>query len=177
MTSNPFAVGDIVRLKTGTSPQRVIAVGRVNITAKYTSPGGHHYPPTTRHHDKFIHFEEPQMSQPTLFKTPDNQYGTLLARDSAGNMVLELKGSVPKVQAYTPDQLEEVRPYTILVQAVGDARSEFHMEADKGSVEEGDLVFLPKHNTLIKIVKLDTKSKSARCRLKGIKLVGEPIAA
>lgn len=131
-------VGDIVRLKSGNAPLEVIAFLGNDIQARYLSDRHGHYEPITRSRNRFVLHEnfpkEEIMTTPTLYQTKDGKFGTELARNSEGKIVLELKGT-GDVIAIDPSDLTEVRPYTVNV-AGG------HYEAPKGVLKKGDLLIL-----------------------------------
>lgn len=163
-----FEIGDIVRLRTGYSPQMVVDIpDPQRLTTRYLSDRTGQYTRTRPFH-RYIHMENPVKLYRVIDK-PDT-FGTLLARDSQGNLVLELKGS-SGVITKRPDEVEEVRPYTVLVHVLNNSSSS-HLEVEKGSVELHDLLFMPEAATFGVVVKLDTKHSSAQTRsFKKVQLV------
>lgn len=89
-------------------------------------------------------------------------FGIPLAKDSAGNVVIELKGS-GIVTAIPPQHVEEVRPYTVLLEGQG---FQSHFEADpNANLKVGDvLLFTEPYPMLATVKKLDTKSDSTKGR-------------
>lgn len=85
--------------------------------------------------------EETPMSKlyQTIEETP--RFGTFLARNSAGQIVLEMKDSSGKVEAFDTDKVEEVLAYTVLI--MFDDGSGTHYEAPKGKLQEGDFLIFP----------------------------------
>ena len=73
----------------------------------------------------------------TLEETP--RFGTFLAKNSAGQFVLEMKGST-NVEAFDQDKLEEVKPYTISLKLANE--KEVSIEASKDKVKEGDVLLV-----------------------------------
>lgn len=218
LTAPPFKVGDIVKLKTGTSLQRVTGVQFRRQTAKpWKSCDGScmwcvsaEYLNSGPYYDaagrelwrdawdyELVNQPEQQKKETTqmtkLYKTTidgKDAFGTLLARDSNGNLVLEIKGTGQPV-AVKPEDAEEVRPYTVAVRFFGGngtlATTEYHFETDKGAVKKGDLVVLSGpasasgEPVLALVSRVDTKSDRATKRLNGVvlqttKIVGTPAA-
>ncbi|MES0134467.1 hypothetical protein NKJ88_05790 [Mesorhizobium sp. M0016] len=101
-----------------------------------------------------------------------NRFGSFLAYNSAGQIVLEMKGAGANVQAFNQDEVEEVRPYTVAAVSGGSPR---HYITKKGSVDKGDVVLTPT-GTLLYIIRLDTKSPKVEGTLKGRKLLSESVA-
>lgn len=111
-----------------------------------------------------------------LYQTKDGKFGTFLAKDSSGRIVLEMKGS-GEAAAYAATDIEEVRPYTVLVSMAADmaldGKSRRHYEAVRGSVEVGDLVLTPQ-GKLLQVHSVDTKAEPEG-RLEGRRLVTEAL--
>lgn len=188
--SCPFEVGDIVRLVTGASHQRVTAVhppriGFVDyrIQTIYVSSRmeGYDYKGQLRPVSKYILIkkrEEKETEEMTkLYQTKNGaKFGTLLARNSAGRMVLEMKGS-GEVETFAAEEVEEVRPYTVQVTSCGDdsigGKSRVHFEAVKDSVSVGDLILTPQ-GRILRICEIDTK-KESEGRLEGRRLMTEQL--
>lgn len=177
--------GDIVKLKSGTSPQRVLRV-KADIPAallEYVSdPGGDKFGHCWRRVEELelIEFDIDEKecdmsgkSTTTLYQTRAEpvRYGTFLTKNSKGQLVLEMKGSSGAVEAFDPDQVEEVIPYTVSVLDL--VHGEVHFETTKGSVQVGDVI-LSESGHLVKVNALDTKQKGAQ-KLKGRKLVTVPL--
>ncbi len=156
--SHEFKEGDIVHLRTGHARQRVIKTRPHTIRTQYLSetyPG--QYPRKFRAAADYILItqseEDTMTNKPTLFKTKDDQYGTLLTKDSQGRYVLELKGS-NKVDAFDPKDLEEVMPYTV---EIHDNRGgTHHYEVTEGSLEIGDVILFD-NLAMGQVQKLNTK--------------------
>jgi len=117
---------------------------------------------------------EIQMANNTLYQVKGHElYGTQIATNSEGKIVLEMKGT-SEVKAYEKSELEEVMPYTVGVKFI-DGGQNYHFETDKGNVSEGDLIVRlddGHYGKVAEVVSLDTKSKAATKRLNAFVLKG-----
>ncbi len=174
MTTN-FKLGDIVRLKSGTSPQRVFGIdeglhGVVALKTQYLSYGECDARDIAvikwRRATDYVLFDEKTSTTETTemaklyeIKAEDGattRYGTFLAHNSAGKIVLEIKGT-GAVEAFDPDQIEEVRPFTIDVLDANGQRSSY--STVKGLVDVGDHLII--HRKIYRVMKVDSKSSTA----------------
>lgn len=105
-------------------------------------------------------------------KTGDALFGTLLARNSAGRLVLEIKGT-GQVKDFAPDEVEVVRPYTVRVRNVMTCQQQ-HRTAAKGAVVVGDVLLTG--GALFEVEAIDTKNANPVGTLTGRKLATEAIA-
>lgn len=106
------------------------------------------------------------------------RFGELIATNSEGLFVLEMKGTGGKVETFAPTSVERVHPYTVAVTFIGSnsqnkERSKYHYLARKGDVEKGDLILMGRF--LVEVVGLDTKSSMATVQLTGRKIVTIPL--
>lgn len=190
----PFKVGDIVRLKMGRSPIRVMEVAKVErakvgsnrIWKKfpdkvwairftyvsqldYVARYGTNYdqePHRWRIASDFVliekHKENEVAETEKLYLTKEGSYGKFLTHDSQGRAVLEMKGS-GNVQAFKPEDLEEVVPYTICITESTvrpDRRpDQIHIVVAKGSTKRGDLLIGP--SGVYRVSEIDTKCRKA----------------
>lgn len=102
-------------------------------------------------------------------------YGTLLATNSSGNYVLEVKGGSGELITRPKSEVEEVFPYTVAVNFFNDSGAlgkEYQYLSKKGDVEVNDLLVIntPHGVSLVLVTKLDTKSSAATVELVGRKL-------
>lgn len=184
-----FNKGDIVVLKTGEAPQRVLDVCHGGsskygwaIRAQYLNDPDDNYGTSRRWRaaDDFKPYEGDAPETETTdmanelyqTKTGDALFGTLLARNSAGRLVLEIKGT-GQVRDFAPDEVEVVRPYTVRVRNVTTGQ-QVHRTAAKGSVVVGDVLL--HGGALYEVEAIDTKSGKPSGTLTGRKLVTEKIA-
>lgn len=184
-----FKVGDIVRLKTGHSPERIVKIvtkmrstGRfVGLHCVYLSDELAYL----RNHDlmyvrhlcdskDFVHYVKPEkekeMNDLYQTKAEPKEYGTLLAKNSAGRLVLEIRGTTI-VKDFAPDEVEIVRPYTVELYNFSTGNS-MHYISVPGVLARGDLVVAS--NQLHRVTGIDTKSKSSSVLI-GRKLLSEEI--
>jgi hypothetical protein len=193
-----FERGDTVRLHSGTSPQKVMDVKQVSgsvarragvhdgtqvLLTCYLSGlagwnGAYPYERRWRAASDYV-LLPPKPAQatqenvmPKLYQVTYDGKPALLVKNSAGDLVLELKGS-GDVAAFKPSEAEEVRPYTVSVKFV-DSGTIYHFEAVKGSVEVGDRLLLDS-DAVARVIALDTKSPSATKKLRGRKLLTAPL--
>jgi hypothetical protein len=183
---NKFSVGDIVTKLQGKMPCRVVNVP--------DDPSGRGW--YSKYQCRYEHSNTPFQAYERELKLYDNQatmtttktlysftkadgtvgYGTYLATNSANQLVVEEKGT-GAILTFNKDQLEEVLPYTFAVKI---GKNETHYVGKPGCVEKGDVVMLSGADTdysIGRVVAVDTKSKSARAKFKGVKLVTQAIEA
>lgn len=160
----PFNVGDIVRLKNGTAPQVVRALlphasypCHWLIKATYQNdPDGDLYGSSWRaardyvkldpdtHEDLVFDENEPKRKNdmPKLYQVnaETDTFGTFLAHNSEGQIVLEMKGDGGKVRAFNKSDLTEVKPYTVALTNSMSGQRHVQYRVVKGSLAVGDLV-------------------------------------
>ena len=184
-----FAEGDIVVLKTGEAPQVVLALGRYNGTpslrTRYVSDPDDCYDTSRRWRaaSDFRRYQgdtpetatETKTAMATLYqtKTGEVEFGTKLAVNSKGQLVLEMKGT-GEIRAVDPKEVEIVRPYTVQLQNMASGQMA-HRTAVKGTVAVGDLL-VDNSGQFCRVVDIDTKNPSPKGKLTGRKLVTEALA-
>lgn len=92
-------------------------------------------------------------------------YGTQIATDSEGRIVLEIRGGDQPVAAYFQAELEEVVPYTLCVQFPVRAVS---FRSAKGEFLEGDVLLVTNSaNEMVmgRVTKINTKDRNAEKEL------------
>lgn len=182
---NPmFKVGDIVKLKTGTAPQRVVkvlwsdATWRVEIKCEYLNsrkelsfrPETDYelYTETTKEHTE----EHPMKGK--LFQTLDGSvYGEGLVIDGDGKYVLKLNNGDYK--AFTAAELKRVMPFTFDVIFNGMSNKRYSYLGKAGSVEVGDILMDAKDFTIARVVAVNTESDAATKNFEGVKLKAEAL--
>jgi len=119
-----------------------------------------------------------EADMPKLYQTKEEtpRFGTHLAVNSAGKIVLEMKGS-GEVLAFDKKEVEEVRPFTVDVKFAGFAgnATTYSYFAVKGSVSVGDILMIEGGSDFAKVVRVDSKSDKATKHLKGRRLMTEAI--
>lgn len=102
-------------------------------------------------------------------------YGTILATNSLGKYVFEVRGT-GEVKTVEKNQLEEVIPYTVTIKFLGSDSKTYSFFSADGTVSVGDLIFLPMYNQIVMVTGVNTKSKLATKWLEGTKLLlGEEV--
>lgn len=170
--SSTFKIGDIVRLKTGTAPIRIEAVTKSFFTGEYVSSGTRIVARSTNDivlHEDYNNIEtdgETKMADTkTLYEIKlslieEPVYGHYLATNSSGQWVMEQKGT-GKIHTVDKADVQEVLPYTIGVQFISDGGvgKTYSYFADKDKYQVGQVFVMG--NSLVTVVDVDTKSKSA----------------
>jgi len=180
-----FNVGDIVKLKTGTAPQRVVKVlwsaldNCMHLKCEYINSRKElEYRPET---DYEIYIEtrpEQPKEHPMkgkLFQTLDGSvYGEGLVIDGDGKYVLKLNNG--EYKAYAVDQLKRVMPFTFDVIFNGMNTKNYAYLGTAGSVAVGDILMDSKDFTIARVVAVGTESDAATKTFSGVKLVTSAIA-
>ncbi len=108
-------------------------------------------------------------------KTAPERFGTFLAKNSRGEIVLEIKGT-GEVVAFKPDEIEVVTPYTVNLQPLDKALSSVHVLATIGEVELQDVLLELDTGIVFRVTALDTKAKSPKPnRSKWLKIPASPV--
>jgi hypothetical protein len=117
-----------------------------------------------------------EADMPKLYQTKEEtpRFGTHLAVNSAGKIVLEMKGS-GEVLAFDKKAVEEVRPYTVDVK-FNNSGTTYSYFAVKGCVSVGDILLIDGGTDYARVMKVDSKSDKATKHLKGRRLMTEEIA-
>jgi uncharacterized protein YodC (DUF2158 family) len=116
--------------------------------------------------------EETAMTKLYQTKEETPRFGTLLATNSAGHLVLEMKGS-GAVETFPKSAVEVVHPYTVDIRFPGSSQTYSYL-ARKGEVEVGDVILVDAER-IAKVVKINTKSNRATVNLIGRKLLTMPL--
>lgn len=195
MSKQLFKRDDIVVLRTGYAPQIVLDVRRAANgwgtyelrTAYYRwfngseelqykwrrqedfvpyqgNPDEQEYP----NHPKYQKETPVNKLYQTLEETP--RFGTYLATNSTGQIVLELKGT-NQVEAFDKDKIEEVKPYTIA--CLNHEGRQLNFTTTKDRVKEGDLVI--GEFGLVRVAKINTGFEGNAPELVGRKVMTEEL--
>jgi hypothetical protein len=124
---------------------------------------------TAFNHEETTNAKENDMAK--LFQTKEEtpRFGTMLATNSAGKYVLEMKGS-GDVLTFEKSEVEEVKPYTVGVRFELNG-TEYHYLSRKGDVEKGDVLFVSGSSSFAFVTSVDTKSDKATKELTGRKVL------
>lgn len=143
--------GDWVRLRTGRQPMVVERATSGKIWARYLTSSPEYGPQRGRAAEDFVLVKKASAAAPKkeksvtkLYQTKSAenqvpQFGTYLATNSKGEIVLEIKGT-GAVEAFKPEDVEEVRPHTVGIRVSGQPIR--HYEIPVGVVERGDVLIL-----------------------------------
>lgn len=173
-----FKTGDIVVKRCGKKPARVIG--------KHHWYNGHFECEYLHNNSKFAasaddlkHYEgdlEPVTQTKTLYSfTLDGKicYGTHIGTNSQNQYLIEEKGT-GQIRVFDKKDLEEVLPYTFSAKM---GNSENHYVGTPGSVQKDDILLYTGSGRLevAVVTAVDTKSKTARGKFKGVKLSTAPL--
>lgn len=171
-----FKKGDVVVLRTGNKPQRIIDLNSVYLRVQYLSdPDQEHG--RWRSKSDFRHYEpdtttsiqETLMAKLYQTKDAEPKYGTFMCRNGIGQIVLDMKGTnLP--MAFNEEDLVEVRPYTVCLS------DNSHYITKPESVARGDWVL--GKGGVMRVTQLDTKCDSASVNLSDVfqRIQTSPIA-
>lgn len=113
-----------------------------------------------------------------LYQTKDAEprFGTKLTVNSQGQFVLEMKGEGGKVEAFNPEDLELVVPYTVQLDCVVPGESGMHIQCEKGKLEKNDLLMSITTGRIYRVSHVDTKNRSPKAGpFQFLKIQGEHI--
>lgn len=188
-----FKEGQLVVLKTGYAPQIVLGVrpiwgGSWEIRCTYHRwfQGCEELHTKWRRQEDFDQFngDPDQVAYPRtskyekatsvnkLYQTLEEnpRFGTYLATNSTGQIVLELKGT-NQVEAFDKDKIEEVKPYTIA--CLNHEGRQLNFTTTKDRVKEGDLVI--GEFGLVRVAKINTGFEGNAPELVGRKVMTEEL--
>lgn len=117
---------------------------------------------------------EGNITMSKLFQTKEAtpRFGTLLATNSAGLYVMEMKGT-GEVLTFAKTEVEEVKPYTVRIR-FSNSNSEYDYLSRKGDVDKGDVIIVSGSVDFAQVVAVDTKSDRATKDLVGRKMMTAP---
>lgn len=199
-TPNPFQEGDIVRLKNGQKPMEVVKIKTGYIRTRYlgrpayTDYSGREYDNGWRECTAFVlvardgvvveHYpgekkEKTEMAK--LYEVTVGEtvvFGTLLAQNSQGRLVLEIKGT-NEVRDFDPKDVTEVVPYTVAIRVGVDVSGAktvgaSHYKCKPGALAVGDVVLFS-NGAFGRVTQIDTKKADGQSLKNARKLVTEAI--
>lgn len=188
----PFKTGDKIRLITGRSPIMVLecdwfdeSTGPPKISAKrrhqrfrggwfirfmYCSAMSYSHNNEADHRnwreaEDFVFYDNVEIPMNKLYQTKGEpvQYGTYLAINSKGRIVLEMKGTA-EVKDFAKNEIEEVKPFTVALTRFegghrdGETR---HYQMDEGTVAVDDVLLHLSNGNLWKVTAINTKHDSS----------------
>lgn len=116
------------------------------------------------------------MSDLYQVKKAIERFGIFLTRNSAGHMVLEMKGENGKVETFPEEELELVTPYTIRIRKVaGDSHAD--LLAEKDVFKKDDMLLDLNGGTVWYVSDINTKIRNASDgkKLKFVRIQTEPV--
>jgi len=121
--------------------------------------------------------QKTENDMPKLYQTTEQtpRFGVLLATNSMGKLVLEMKGT-GIVETFEKAEVEEVKPYTVSIK-FQDSSNEYQYLSRKGDVEKGDMILVDGNGHMAKVIAVDTKSDRATKELKGRKVLTAPFGS
>lgn len=198
-----FSPGDVVKLKTGKSPQRIVKIRwdqhqkiwkvsayylssdreirrHQEITGNYDIPEVLLRRPRDQHDFELYHqlTEEKETVMTDLYQVKGavERFGTKLTENSQGQFVLEMKGEGGKVEAFNPSDLELVVPYTVQLVCVPPTDSSMHIQCEPGKLNKGDLLIHETNGKMFRVSAVDTKNRSPKSgSMTFFKLAGESV--
>ena len=183
----PINTGDIVRLKTGQAPMRVLhrqsrnhsSLGTISVYLKCEYLSSRKII-DWRSEEDFVAYTDSEKIETEkeitvthkLYKTVDGKrYGEYRAKD--GDKVLLLMSDSGSYEAFAPEAIKRVMPYTYDVMFSGTGKT-YSYVGTEGEVVVGDLL-LGDSMTVARVVAVGTESESATKRFVGVKLVTAPL--
>ena len=97
-----------------------------------------------------------------LYRLPDDKYGEYMATEKDGRYVMKIQGS-GEYKAYSPDDVEEVLPWTFLVAHITGDYANRHYVAPENSVKQNDHVLLTVDSQMVigRVTAVNTKDRGA----------------
>jgi hypothetical protein len=181
----PFKVGDLVCLKTGQAPQKVLEVKGHCIRCEYVSSRkqvGFRSANDYVSYEYYVPDEDKNMKdydmKDKLFKTlTDNRFGTGLAIDSDGKYVLKMQDT-GNFESFDEVTLKRVMPYTFDVEFLtgnSNRQNRYSYRGREGQVVVGNILLLNDSTSIARVVAVNTESESATKTFDGVKLLTEAL--
>ena len=193
-STGKFSVGDTVRLRNGRAMMRIVKTRGHAVQADYVSRTNAGYSGRLqwRSESDFVFYKTPNRDE-TVIETQERntdmknklyqtreatpRFGTMLAVNSQGKLVLEMKGT-GEVLAFDKNEVEVVMPYTFGIRFPNNS-TEYHYLGVEGEVEVGDYVILDHSpvgkSEIARVTSVNTRSDAANVTFKGVKLITKRI--
>lgn len=174
-----FNIGQLVKLKTGKSPQRVTdrrwnhSQKCVEIRCEYLTSGKVLEFRPESNYEIYIETTKEELKENTmkgkLYQTLDgSMYGEYLVTDADGKYVLKL--TTGEYKAYDAAELKRVMPFTFDVVFNGMSGKRYSYLGTAGSVDVGDILMEANDFTIARVVAVNTESELANKKFVGAKL-------
>lgn len=184
-----FKVGDIIVSKNGFRPKKVLELTQAQwdycLLEDIENKKKSYVMLLTINENYYLYSDENSTVMPTVstlysFYKPDGSiaYGNHIGTNSQNKYLIEEKGT-GEIHVVDKEKLEEVLPYTFSVRYNGTSK-EYHFIGEPDTVNKKDiLIQFPsesnQHFTLVEVVNVDTKCRSANKRFNGVKVMTQPI--
>jgi hypothetical protein len=189
-----FSVGDRVRLRHGKAQMVIVKTQGHAVQADYVSRTRAGYAGTLKwrpesdfvfyrtsdNDENLIETEERNTDMKNkLYQTREAspRFGTMLAVNSQGKLVLEMKGT-GEVLAFDKNDVEVVMPYTFGIRFPNN-NTEYHYLGSEGDLEVGDYVMLDNSpvgkSEIARVTSVNTRSEAATVTFRGVKLLTKRI--
>jgi hypothetical protein len=193
-STGKFSVGDSVRLRHGRAMMKIVKTRGHAVQADYVSRTRAGYAGCLkwRPESDFVFYSTPNNDE-TVIETEERntdmknklyqtreatpRFGTMLAVNSQGKLVLEMKGT-GEVLAFDKNEVDVVMPYTFGIRFPNNG-TEYHYLGVEGDVEVGDYVILDNSpvgkSEIARVTSVNTRSEAATVAFKGVKLLTKRI--
>lgn len=164
-------IGDIVVLKTGSTPMKIIRQGSYRGIIKYVCRYETGYT-RVEPRDRLEYYQKEEEMKRYQTEDSDQRAGTMVGVNSQGKFVLEMDEN-KNMECFHKSELKEIVPYTIRFRDVVKGNFCDYVCDYQDNLKEGDLV-LNKSYKLLVVVGLNTTKKGAPL-LKGEKITLQPL--
>lgn len=189
IAATELRAGDVFIRAKGFRPIRCVASrvsscgGFVHIHFTYESEySSNRYPPSSMKstRENMVRIvttttEKKEMTKLYQTKEVNPRFGTLLAFNSAGQAVLEMRPS-GEIMTFSSSDIEVVRPYTVDVRFAGETTTYSYL-SKPGAVKVGDVILIDNGAKMVFVKAIDTKSDKATKALRGRRMVTEEIVS
>lgn len=193
-STGKFSVGDTVRLRQGRAMMKIVKTKGHAVQADYVSRtrAGYAGALKWRPESDFVFYKESDNNENVieteerntdmknkLYQTREAtpRFGTMLAVNSQGKLVLEMKGT-GEVLAFDKNEVEVVMPYTFGIRFPNN-NTEYHYLGSEGDLEVGDYVMLDNSpvgkSEIARVTSVNTRSEAATVTFRGVKLLTKRI--
>jgi hypothetical protein len=180
MENQEFKIGDIVTKPAGKKPFELTYVPAPGQASRWNPYKGTYLDSgSPAQSEKVVHYFKDSMNNKTIYTFTDEQgekvVGMYIGTNSKGMYMLEVDDGRDEYVIKDPGEVEEVVPFTFSVDIQG---KEIHYIGEPGKIEQGD--FLLHRGSrgsfdIVQVKKIDTKSKQARPKFNGLRLLTENI--